>query len=176
MSVFSSAFRTLLFTYNLLQWLSRGFPGISDNKESACNVGDSLPGLERSLENGMAGMATHSSNLPWRIPQTEEPGRLQLGHGITVRHHWVTNTHIHNNDHIKIYISSGDLTHMWWNSNWPRFHKLPTVSIFKQDSNHLLPVNFLLQLFQQCMILYSRVTCKALTIERLLIKVLSFLS
>ena len=24
------------------------------------------------------GMATHSSNLAWRIPQTEEPGRLQF--------------------------------------------------------------------------------------------------
>ena len=32
-------------------------------------------------------MATHSSNLAWKIPQTEEPGRLQFtgsqktGHG-----------------------------------------------------------------------------------------------
>ena len=31
-------------------------------------------GLEDSLEKGMA---THSSILAWRIPWTEEPGRLQ---------------------------------------------------------------------------------------------------
>ena len=28
-------------------------------------------------------MATHSSILAWRIPWTEEPGRLHLVHGIT---------------------------------------------------------------------------------------------
>ena len=33
-----------------------------------------IPGLGRLLEKGMA---THSSILPWRIPWTEEPGRLQ---------------------------------------------------------------------------------------------------
>ena len=44
-----------------------GFPGGSDSKESACNEGDldSIPGLGRSLEEGMA---THSSVLAWRIP------------------------------------------------------------------------------------------------------------
>ena len=34
----------------------------------------SIPGLGRSLEQGMA---THSSILAWRIPWTEEPGGLQ---------------------------------------------------------------------------------------------------
>ena len=33
----------------------------------------SIPGLGRSLEEGMA---THPSTLAWRIPWTEEPGRL----------------------------------------------------------------------------------------------------
>ena len=33
----------------------------------------SIPGLGRSLEKEMA---THSSILSWRIPWTEEPGRL----------------------------------------------------------------------------------------------------
>ena len=32
-------------------------------------------GWEYSLEEGMA---THSSILAWRLPQTEEPGRLQF--------------------------------------------------------------------------------------------------
>ena len=53
-----------------------GFPGDSNGKESACNVGDpcSTPGLENPLEKGMA---THSSILAWRVPWTEEPGGLQ---------------------------------------------------------------------------------------------------
>ena len=38
------------------------------------------------------GMATHSSILPWRIPWTEEPGRLQSMGSQRVRHGWVTNT------------------------------------------------------------------------------------
>ena len=44
-----------------------GFPGGSDSKESTCNAGDlgSIPGLGRSLEEGMA---THSTVLAWRIP------------------------------------------------------------------------------------------------------------
>ena len=33
-----------------------------------------LPGWEDALEKGMA---THSNILAWRIPWTEEPGRLQ---------------------------------------------------------------------------------------------------
>ena len=45
-----------------------GFPG-----EDIRDAG-SIPGSGRSLEEGMA---THSSLLAWRIPQTEEPGQLQ---------------------------------------------------------------------------------------------------
>ena len=50
--------------------------GGSDGKESACSVGDpsSIPESEDPLEKGMA---THSSILAWKIPWTEEPGRLQ---------------------------------------------------------------------------------------------------
>ena len=57
--------------------LHGGFSGGSDGKESpACNPGDpdSIPGLGRSLEEEMS---TLSSILAWRIPWTEEPGRLQ---------------------------------------------------------------------------------------------------
>ena len=32
------------------------------------------------------GMATHSSSLAWRIPRTEEPGRLQTVGSHSVRH------------------------------------------------------------------------------------------
>ena len=53
-----------------------GFPGGSESKEFACNVGDLglIPRSGKSLEKGMA---THSSILAWRIPWTEEPGGLQ---------------------------------------------------------------------------------------------------
>ena len=36
-----------------------------------------------------AGMATHSSILAWRIPWTEEPGRLQSIGSPEVRYDWV---------------------------------------------------------------------------------------
>ena len=51
-------------------------PGGSDGKASACKAGEpgSIPGLGRSLEKRMA---TCSSILAWKIPWTEEPGRLQ---------------------------------------------------------------------------------------------------
>ena len=52
-------------------YLGTGFPGGSEDKESACNTGDlsSIPGWEDSLEKGMA---THSSIPAQRIPWTEE--------------------------------------------------------------------------------------------------------
>ena len=57
-----------------LHFYSGDFPGISDGKESSCSAGDMGSGWEDALEKGMA---THSSALAWRIPWTEEPGRLQ---------------------------------------------------------------------------------------------------
>ena len=44
-------------------------------KESACNAGDPglIPGLEDHLEKGMA---TPFGILAWKIPWTEESGRL----------------------------------------------------------------------------------------------------
>ena len=41
------------------------------------------------------GMATHSSILAWRIPWTEEPGRLQSVGSRRVRHDWATSFHCH---------------------------------------------------------------------------------
>ena len=48
------------------------FPGGSEGKASACSAGD--PGREDPLEKEVA---THFSILAWKIPWTEEPGRLQ---------------------------------------------------------------------------------------------------
>ena len=44
-------------------------------------------GWEDPLEEGLA---THSSVLAWRIPWTEEPGRMQSVGSHRVRHDWVT--------------------------------------------------------------------------------------
>ena len=54
-----------------------GFPHGSDGKESACNARDWLQylGREDPLEKDIV---THVSILAWRIPWTEEPGRLQF--------------------------------------------------------------------------------------------------
>ena len=65
---------------------STGFPGGSEVKVSASNGEAWVQSLGREdpLEKEMA---THSSILAWRIPRTEEPGRLQstgsqrVGHG-----------------------------------------------------------------------------------------------
>ena len=53
-----------------------GFPSGSDHKQSACIEGDlgSIPGSETSPGEGTA---AHSRILAWRLPWTEEPGRLQ---------------------------------------------------------------------------------------------------
>ena len=47
-------------------------------------------GQEDPLEEGMA---THSSILAWRIPWTEEPGRLQSTGSQRVGHDWATVTY-----------------------------------------------------------------------------------
>ena len=58
-------------------------------KDLSDNAGDlrdlsSILGQKDPLEEGMA---THSSILAWRIPRTEEPGRLQSTRSQRVGHH-----------------------------------------------------------------------------------------
>ena len=62
--------------------------------------GRSLP-LEDLLKKGMA---THSSILTWRIPWTEEPGKLQSIGLQRVRQDWATNTHKHTHTHTHTHI------------------------------------------------------------------------
>ena len=68
-----------------------GFPGGSDGKESSSNAGvpSSISGAESPLEKGMA---AHSSIFAWRIPWTEEPGRIQSMGSQRIRHDWTNNT------------------------------------------------------------------------------------
>ena len=67
------------------QFGNTGFPGGSDGKASACNVGDpgSILGWEDPLKKEMA---THSSILAWKIAWAEEPGGLQSMGSQRVRH------------------------------------------------------------------------------------------
>ena len=59
------------FTHSNIEYQPSGL--VLKKKKSACNAGETL-GQEDPLEKGMA---THSSIFAWRIPWTEEPGRLQ---------------------------------------------------------------------------------------------------
>ena len=43
-----------------------------------------------SFQSTEKAMATHSSTLAWKIPQTEEPGRLQSMGSLGVGHDWAT--------------------------------------------------------------------------------------
>ena len=63
-------------SHYILPTPDKSFPGDSEGKVSAYNVGDlgSIPGSGRSPEKEMA---THSGTLAWKIPWTEKPGRLQ---------------------------------------------------------------------------------------------------
>ena len=62
--------------FNSLVSFTMGFPGGSEGKASVYNAGDlgSIPGLARPLEKEMA---IRSSTIAWKIPWTEETGRLQ---------------------------------------------------------------------------------------------------
>ena len=63
---------------------------LSDHEESACNAGDPgpIPWSGRSPGGGNGNLL---QILAWRIPWTEEPGRLQSTGSQRVRHDWVIN-------------------------------------------------------------------------------------
>ena len=69
---------------------------VTDIKSTYCDVAQmvkNLPAKEQTWVSFLGGedplergMATHSSILAWRIPQTEEPGRRQSMGSQRVRH------------------------------------------------------------------------------------------
>ena len=76
---------------NLVLYAKVSFPGNASGREPTCQCrqtwGTWVPPLGR--EDLLAeGTATHSSTLAWRIPWTEEPGRLQSIGLQTARHNW----------------------------------------------------------------------------------------
>ena len=62
-------------------------------------------GWEDPLEKGMA---THSSILAWRLPWTEEPGRLQSTGSQTVRHDGSDLSHMHTRGLKQGFLSQGE--------------------------------------------------------------------
>ena len=70
-----------LITSYLIEWV--GSPWWLSGKEYSANVGDVglIPGLGNPLEKELA---THSNFLAWKIPWTEDPGRL---HGVAIVRH-----------------------------------------------------------------------------------------
>ena len=67
---------TWCWAFQIVQWV-KNLPAMQETLVQSL-------GQEDPLEEGMA---AHSSILAWRIPWTEEPGRLQF-----IRHEWATNT------------------------------------------------------------------------------------
>ena len=65
-------------------------PAMTTGSDGSCSAETQVWSLgpENPLQEGMA---THSSILAWRIPQTEEPGGLQSMGLQRVGHNWVTN-------------------------------------------------------------------------------------
>ena len=57
--------------FPVAQWV-KNLPAVQETQEIAGSIPG--PGIPDPLEEGME---THSSILAWRIPWTEEPGRLQ---------------------------------------------------------------------------------------------------
>ena len=75
-------------------WLPSLFRGKRCDQEWVlCPLKPLSLALEHILEKAMA---THSSSLAWKIPWTEEPGRLQSMGSLRVRHDWATSlSHFH---------------------------------------------------------------------------------
>ena len=78
------------------------------------------------------GMATHSSILAWKIPWTEDPGRLQSMRPQRVGHNWMTNTSLSHMCHGYSTMFQGKYT-MIFNGSI-EFHCM-TIILFNQPIN-----------------------------------------
>ena len=71
-------------------------------------------GQEVFLEEGMTNLPTI---LAYRIPWTEDPGRLQLIGSQRIGHDWSNSVHLHGLLYIHIYISVNTQTHRYRNND-----------------------------------------------------------
>ena len=72
------------------QYFITGFPGGTSGKDPACQCRRcKRRSFDPSLEDPLVeGIATHTSNLAWRIPWTEKPGGLQSLGSKRAGHDW----------------------------------------------------------------------------------------
>ena len=105
----------------------RGFPSGSVGKESTCNEGDL--GWEDPLEKEMA---TQSSTPAWRIPWTEEQGRLQSVGLQRVGQDWSTE-HIYTYSNLHLLTPNSQSIHPP-----PALSPLVTTSLFSMSVSLLL--------------------------------------
>ena len=83
-------FCTLVFLLNAMDWMFT-FPPHSSNFQSDGIKRCSLWEIRLRVDpSDGEGNGPHSSTLAWKIPWTEETGRLQSMGSLRVRHDWVT--------------------------------------------------------------------------------------
>ena len=92
-----------------------GFPGGTTGKNPHASAGDirdtcSIPELGRSPAGGTA---THCSILAWRIPWTEEPGRLRSIGSQRVGHDWSNLAHMHASKVRKMEVQMERIVNSW---------------------------------------------------------------
>ena len=89
-SLWPPAFLASDFIFNLLTFLfSTGFPGGSEGKESASMQETQVQSLNWEDPLGK-GMVTYFIFFAWRIPWTDEPGRLQSMGFQRIEYNWIT--------------------------------------------------------------------------------------
>ena len=138
--------------FGLLLWLSC--------KDPPANAGDGVwsMGREDTLEEEMA---THSSILAWKIPWTDEPGRLHSKGSQRVGHDWATeHTQWENKQCASQYFGSYGAFFFEpanWYFSWSFYH----VCSFPKDAIILqkFRVNFLLRLVRSSWDMGDTVRC-----------------
>ena len=90
----------------------KGFPSGLESKESAMQETQVQSWIRKiSWEKGMA---THLTTLAWRIPKTEEPGRLQSLRLQRVGHDWASNRHTCTHTHTECGKKGALHRHLSW--------------------------------------------------------------
>ena len=92
-------------------------------------------GREDTLEK----MATHSSTLAWKIPWTEEPGRLQSMGSKRVGHDWATSLRFHFTDEPT---SRTAMEMQTWKQTYNKHLKSDGVSLFSFHWNRMVSLCF----------------------------------
>ena len=96
-----TAYKFLYFAMNYIEFQRRMIHGVAKSRTRLSDWTE-LNWTEASLSK--KAMATHSSTLTWKIPWTEEPGRLQSMGSLRVGHDWETSLSL--------------FTFMHWRKKW----------------------------------------------------------